>query len=101
MAVIEKELGYPLRNFDVFVNVVGGVKVDEPAVDLPIAAAIISSYLDRPIKENLVLFGEIGLTGEVRRVRLEELRQKEAEKNGFTVLKGIKSISELPERALV
>jgi len=101
VAVIEKELGYPLRNFDVFVNVVGGVKVDEPAVDLPIAAAIISSYLDRPIKENLVLFGEIGLTGEVRRVRLEELRQKEAEKNGFTVLKGIKTISELPERALV
>jgi DNA repair protein RadA/Sms len=101
VAVIEKELGYPLRNFDVFVNVVGGVKINEPAVDLPVAAAIISSYLDRPIKENLVLFGEIGLTGEVRRVRLEELRQKEAEKNGFEVLKGIKSIAELPQKALL
>jgi DNA repair protein RadA/Sms len=101
VAVIEKELGYPLRNFDIFVNVVGGVKINEPAVDLPIAAAIISSYLNRPVKENLVLFGEIGLTGEVRKVRLEELRQREAEKNGFVVLKGIRTIVELPKRALV
>ncbi|RUM43717.1 MAG: DNA repair protein RadA [Desulfurobacterium sp.] len=101
VAVIEKELGYPLRNFDVFVNVVGGVKVNEPAVDLPVATAIISSYLDKPVKENLALFGEVGLTGEVRRVRLEELRQREAEKNGFEVLESIRTISELPEKALI
>jgi len=101
VAVIEKELGYPLRNFDVFVNVVGGVKVNEPAVDLPVATAIISSYLDRPVKENLAIFGEVGLTGEVRRVRLEELRQREAEKNGFEVLESIRTISELPEKALI
>ena len=101
VATIEKELGIPLRNFDVFVNVVGGVKVDEPAVDLPVAAAIISSYFDRPVKPEVALFGEIGLTGEVRRVRLEELREKEAKKNGFEVAKGIKHISEIPEKILV
>ena len=101
VATIEKELGFPLRNFDIFVNVVGGVKVDEPAVDLPIAAAVISSYLDRPIRENLALFGEIGLTGEVRRVKLEELREKEAQKNGFKVIRNIKNISEIPESILV
>ena len=100
VAVIEKELGYPLRNFDVFVNVVGGVKVEEPAIDLPVAAAIISSYLARPVKEDLVLFGEIGLTGEVRRVKLEELREKEAKKNGFEVISGISSISQIPELLL-
>ena len=100
VAVIEKELGYPLRNFDVFVNVVGGVKVEEPAVDLPVAAAIISSYLAKPVKEDLVLFGEIGLTGEVRRVKLEELREKEAKKNGFGVISGISSISQIPELLL-
>ncbi|ADY73976.1 DNA repair protein RadA [Desulfurobacterium thermolithotrophum DSM 11699] len=97
VAVIEKELGYPLRNFDIFVNVVGGVKISEPAVDLPIAAAIISSYLERPVKENFVLFGEIGLTGEVRKVKLEELREKEAKKNGFEVASNISTISQIPD----
>ncbi|MEO2068434.1 MAG: DNA repair protein RadA [Desulfurobacteriaceae bacterium] len=100
VAVIEKELGYPLRNFDVFVNIVGGIRVDEPAVDLPIAAAIVSSYLERPVKERVVLFGEVGLTGEVRRVKLEELRVKEAEKNGFEAVLDISSILEIPEKVL-
>ena len=97
VAVLEKELGIPLKNFDVFVNVVGGVKVDEPAVDLPVAAAIVSSYFGRPVREELALFGEIGLTGEVRRVKLEELRQKEAEKNSLTVPERIRSVEELTE----
>jgi DNA repair protein RadA/Sms len=101
VATIEKELGIPLRNFDVFVNVVGGVKVDEPAIDLPIATAIVSSYFDRPVRENLVLFGELGLTGEVRRVKLEELREREAQKNGFKVLKDIKHLSQIPEKVLI
>ena len=100
VAVLEKELGIPLRNFDVFVNVVGGVKVEEPAVDLPVAAAIVSSYFGRPVREELALFGEVGLTGEVRRVRLEELRLKEAEKNGLTVPEGIRAVEELPEKLL-
>jgi DNA repair protein RadA/Sms len=100
VATVEKELGYPLRNFDVFVNVVGGVKVDEPAIDLPVAAAIVSSYLNRPVREELALFGEIGLTGEVRRVKLEELREKEAKKNDLTVER-VKQVSEIPEKLLV
>ncbi len=99
VAVIEKEFGYPLRNFDVFVNVVGGVRVTEPAVDLPIAAAIVSSYLNRPVKEELALFGEVGLTGEVRKVKLEEVRIKEAERNGFKVVK-VQTVTEIPEKLL-
>ncbi|MEO2065010.1 MAG: DNA repair protein RadA [Desulfurobacteriaceae bacterium] len=101
VAVLEKELGIPLRNFDVFVNVVGGVKVDEPAVDLPVATAIASSYYERPVKEGIVVFGEIGLTGEVRRVKLEELRQREAEKNGLEVVSDVKRVEEIPEKLLV
>lgn len=97
VAVLEKELGYQLRNFDVFVNIVGGIKVEEPGVDLPVAAAIVSSYLNRPIKENLALFGEVGLTGEIRKVRLEETREKEARKNGFKIPKGLKKVSQIPE----
>ncbi len=99
IAVIEKELGYPLRNFDIFVNIVGGVKISEPAVDLPVVAAIVSSYLNKPLKEEIALFGEIGLTGEIRKVRLEELRTREAKKNGFKVVK-INSVSEVPKKLL-
>ncbi|ADU97395.1 DNA repair protein RadA [Thermovibrio ammonificans HB-1] len=95
VAVLEKELGIPLRNFDVFVNVVGGVKVDEPAVDLPVAAAIVSSYFERPVREDVALFGEIGLTGEVRRVKLEEVREKEAKKNNLKTFKSIKTLKDL------
>ncbi len=100
VAILEKELGYPLRNFDVFVNVVGGVKVSEPAVDLAVALAIASSYTGKPIMENLAVFGEMGLTGEVRRVKLEREREKEAAKNNFEVLKNVKNISEAVARSL-
>ncbi|WP_457567458.1 DNA repair protein RadA [Desulfurobacterium sp.] len=86
IAVLEKELGYPLRNFDVFVNVVGGVKIKEPAVDLPVALAVASSYLGKPVKKEIAVFGEVGLSGEIRSVRLEEMRIKEIEKNGFRPL---------------
>jgi len=96
VAVLEKELGIPLRNFDVFVNVVGGIKVDEPGVDLPIAAAIASSYYAKPIRQDLALFGEIGLTGEVRRVKLEEVRKREAERNSLKVSDSIKSVKDIP-----
>ncbi len=83
IATIEKELGFPLRNFDIFVNVVGGINVDEPAVDLAVAMAIVSSYKGKPVKEDCVIFGEVGLVGEIRSVRLDELRVKEARRNGF------------------
>jgi len=110
VATLEKELGYPLRNFDVFVNVVGGISVDEPAVDLPVALAIISSYLGRPVSEEVAVFGELGLAGEVRSVRLDELRIREAVRNGFSKIvapskgKGvirIRSIREVIDLALV
>jgi len=101
IATIEKELGYPLRNFDIFVNVVGGISVDEPAIDLAVAIAIVSSYLNKPVTENCVVFGEVGLAGEVRSVRLDELRIKESRRNGFSKViapsqkvMGIKSLKE-------
>jgi len=95
IAVLEKELGYPLRNYDVFVNVVGGVKVTEPGVDLPVAVAIASSYLNIPVKEEFALFGEVGLAGEVRSVRLEDLRRREAERNGFKIPHKLKSVADM------
>jgi DNA repair protein RadA/Sms len=83
MAVMEKKLGLHLLGHDIFMNVVGGVKVTEPAVDVAVIAAIASSFLDRPIKENTLTMGEVGLTGEVRAVGNLEIRIKEAKKMGF------------------
>jgi len=83
VALLEKELKLPLKNFDIFVNVIGGISVKEPAADLPVALAIISSFLNIPLPENMCAFGEIGLTGELRQVRFPELREKEALKMGF------------------
>jgi DNA repair protein RadA/Sms len=67
-AVLEKKLGMHLMNHDIFMNVAGGVKIDEPAVDLAIAAGIASAFLDRSIPGGSVLMGEIGLTGEIRAI---------------------------------
>ncbi len=83
VAILEKELGYPLRNFDVFVNIAGGVKIEEPGVDLPVAVAIASSYEGKPVKKEIAMFGELGLSGEIRGVKLEEVREKEIERNSF------------------
>ena len=83
VALLEKELKLPLKNFDIFVNVVGGINIKEPAADLPVALAIISSFLNIPLKENVCAFGEIGLTGELRQVRFPNMRTKEALKMGF------------------
>lgn len=82
-AILEKELGIFLKDRDIFVNIVGGIDVKEPAADLPVALAIISSLRNTPVPENLVAFGELGLTGEVRSVYYTEHRIKEAEKFGF------------------
>jgi DNA repair protein RadA/Sms len=84
VAVLEKKLGARLFNQDIFVNVAGGVQVDEPAVDLGIAAAVGSSYQEKPIDARTVIFGEIGLAGEVRGIAQAEARLKEAGKLGFT-----------------
>jgi len=87
VAVMEKRLGINLSGIDIFMNVAGGVKVTEPAADLGIAVALVSSFLDRPVPQGVILFGEIGLTGEIRAVSHADMRIKEADKMGFS--KGI------------
>ena len=72
-----------LGNQDVYLNVVGGIKLNEPAIDLGIILVTASSYKNVPIPKDMVIMGEVGLTGEVRRINLIEKRLKEAEKLGF------------------
>ena len=83
IAVLEKKLGMPLGNQDVYLNIVGGLRINEPSIDLGIIMVVASSYKNRPIPKNMVIIGEVGLTGEVRRINLIEKRIKEAEKLGF------------------
>ncbi len=83
VAVMDKKLGLQLMNQDIFVNVTGGVKVDEPAVDLGIVSAIASSFFDKPVRDWTLALGEIGLTGEVRGISQAEPRVHEARKMGF------------------
>jgi DNA repair protein RadA/Sms len=82
-AVMEKQLGMHLMGYDIFMNVAGGVKVIEPAVDLAIVSAIASSFLDKPVPDGTVVTGEVGLTGEVRAVGQVDTRIAEAKKMGF------------------
>lgn len=84
MAVLEKRVGIFLQNQDAYLNVAGGIRLDEPAIDLAIAVSIVSSFRDRPTNASDVVIGEIGLTGEVRRVSRIEQRVLEAAKLGFT-----------------
>ncbi|WP_088044583.1 DNA repair protein RadA [Bacillus sp. EAC] len=83
MAVLEKRVGLLLQNQDAYLKVAGGLKLDEPAVDLAVAVSIASSFQDKPTKPTDVVIGEIGLTGEVRRVSRIEQRVQEAAKLGF------------------
>lgn len=83
IAIIEKRAGFYLGNMDCYINVVGGLKIDEPASDLSIALAIVSSIKDISIPKDLLLLGEIGLSGEIRSISSCEKRIKEAEKLGF------------------
>lgn len=83
IAVLEKKVGLPLGNQDVYINVVGGIKINEPAIDLGVIIAAASSYKNIPIEKGTVAIGEVGLTGEIRSVNLMEKRLKEAEKLGF------------------
>ena len=83
VAVMEKKLGLHLMGHDIFMNVAGGVRVDEPAVDLGIVSAVASSFLDRPIKGETLVLGEVGLTGEIRAVGQVDIRLAEARKMGF------------------
>ena len=97
VAVLGKRLGMELGDQDIFVNVAGGLRVDEPAVDLGIVSAMMSSFLDRPVNRKLIVFGEVGLAGEVRGVSQPDMRINEAKKLGFshcllpkTCLEGLK-----------
>jgi DNA repair protein RadA/Sms len=83
MAVLEKRVGLNLGNHDAYINIVGGLKVDEPALDLGIASAVYSSYKNIAAQKDIVVVGEIGLTGEVRAVNYLDKRLAEAAKLGF------------------
>ena len=83
LAVLEKRMGLSMVNKDVFINLVGGLKIDDPAADLAILCTIASSSLDKPIKNNLVILGEVGLGGEVRSVNNLYQRISESSKLGF------------------
>ena len=83
IAVLEKRAGYFFNNADVYINAVGGLKLDEPASDLSVALALISSLKDEPIKDNVIAFGEIGLGGEIRSIGNCEQRIKEVSRLGF------------------
>lgn len=83
MAVLEKTVGVKLSDQDAYINIAGGMKISEPAVDLGLVLSIISSFRNRPIAEDVICFGEVGLSGEVRSVNMVEQRIAEARKLGF------------------
>ncbi len=83
LAILEKEARFFLKDRDVFINVVGGLHIKEPAVDLAVALAIASSFKNVPVPKNVAVFGELGLTGEIRSVHYTEMRIKEAKRFGF------------------
>lgn len=83
MAVLEKRMGVQMSSMDAYINVAGGMKINEPALDLAIVLAILSSYRNLALDSDTICFGEIGLTGEVRAVNMAEQRVQEAEKMGF------------------
>lgn len=84
MAVLEKRCRYEMSRFDAYVNIAGGMKMNEPALDLAIVMALMSSYKDRPVNPKMMVFGEVGLSGEVRAVSQADQRVSEALKLGFS-----------------
>ncbi len=84
LAVLEKRAGYFFGNLDVYINVVGGLRLDEPAADLSVAIALVSSLFDKPIDDTIIAFGEVGLGGEIRNVTGIADRVREAQRLGFT-----------------
>jgi DNA repair protein RadA/Sms len=84
LAVLEARCGLALAGRDVYLNVAGGLRISEPAADLAVAAALVSSLANRPMAQGTVVFGEIGLSGEIRPVSQTDNRLKEAAKLGFT-----------------
>lgn len=83
LAVLEKRLGLYFSNLDAYLNIIGGIRVDEPAADLAVAMALISGLKDTPVDEDIIAFGEIGLSGEIRSVPRAQARVTEAARMGF------------------
>ncbi len=83
MAVLEKRIGLQMADYDAYVNLAGGMKIAEPSLDLGICLAIISSFKNKPINDDVIAFGEVGLSGEVRSVNMADSRVQEAKKLGF------------------
>jgi len=86
LAVLEKRAGFRLGTKDVFLNITGGISIDDPAIDLAVVAAILSSNEDIPIGEGYCFAGEVGLSGEIRPVNRVDQRIQEAEKLGFSII---------------
>ncbi|NWF52519.1 MAG: DNA repair protein RadA [Nitrospirae bacterium] len=105
VAVLEKRVGLHLGGMDIFINVVGGLRIIEPAVDLGIIATMTSSFRDIPIDPRIFVFGEVGLSGEVRAVNEAEIRIKEASKIGFMKaiipLRNAEKIKEIPKLEII
>ena len=83
MAVLEKRLHIPLGEYDAYVNITGGIKINEPSIDLGLVIALESSFRNVPVDDKLICFGEVGLSGEVRSVNMVDKRIFEAKKLGF------------------
>ena len=100
LAVLEKRGGMKVSMFDAFINVIGGLRLDEPGADLPVILALASSYRDTPIADDLVAIGEVGLTGEIRSVSHLSQRLSEVSRLGFKkciIPKGIVKNVDIPE----
>jgi DNA repair protein RadA/Sms len=102
LAVLEKKTGMQIGNFDSYVNIAGGMRITEPAVDAAVLAAVASNYRNKAINPKAMIFGEIGLAGEIRAVQMPEARIMEAYRMGFSEcvlpsanLKGIKKLPEI------
>jgi DNA repair protein RadA/Sms len=84
LAVLEKRAGYKLQNHDAYVNIAGGLRVGEPAADASVVAALASCYKNKPVNPQIMVMGEVGLSGELRAISQPERRAAEAARQGFT-----------------
>jgi DNA repair protein RadA/Sms len=98
LAVLHRHAGLACHDQDVFINAVGGVRINEPAADLPLLLAIVSSFKNKAMPDKLVVFGEVGLAGEIRPVQRGQERLREAAKLGFTL--AIVPIANKPRQAI-
>ena len=101
IGVMTKRAGINFGNQDIYLSIVGGISTSEPATDLAAALAIASSYKNKPLAKNMVYFGEVGLTGEIRKIASADKRKKEAEKLGYEVVSSYKDINQAIEKNLI